>query len=288
VPHARRPPAELTHTLYQHDAACRVIARLTKERDQARAALSSFSPAAAAAAAAAADGGAMEGVEQPAGGAEVEGAGGVLSSEVVALLVATNEQMSAARKQRSKPTDLVSQDAIKGFAATSSHSGLHSASKGSINHIELKEDSPDLLLTAGDDSKALLFDAAQEKVVATLKGHTKKVTSCVLHPSEDIAVTVGSDQKVCVWTASTGKLQHTIKPHKKTITGVSLHPSGAFVTTCSEDGSWALTDIRSAEVLAHVFEEDKASLSCVQWHPDGLIFGVGAKDGWVHAALHWN
>ena len=46
-------PPKLRQALYQHDAACRVIARLVKERDEARAALSNAANYAVAASAAA-------------------------------------------------------------------------------------------------------------------------------------------------------------------------------------------------------------------------------------------
>lgn len=56
---------ELTTALYQHDAACRVIARLTRERDEARAALANVKETLGAAPAVAADGDRMD-VDKPA------------------------------------------------------------------------------------------------------------------------------------------------------------------------------------------------------------------------------
>ena len=73
--------AELTHALYQHDAACRVIARLTRERDEARHALATMQPAQAVAAPQHADSGGMD-VEVAAPAEAEDGMGSVVAASV--------------------------------------------------------------------------------------------------------------------------------------------------------------------------------------------------------------
>ena len=67
------------------------------------------------------------------------------------------------------------------------------------------------MLTGGADKTARLYDMASETVTATMKGHKKKVSSVILHPTADVAVTGSADKTVCIWEASTGKKQHTLK-----------------------------------------------------------------------------
>lgn len=41
-----------------------------------------------------------------------------------------------------------------------------------------------LYLLGGADKNVIVFDKSSEQILATLKGHSKKVTSVVFHPSQ--------------------------------------------------------------------------------------------------------
>lgn len=112
---------ELSHALYQHDAACRVIARLNKEVAAAREALATLKPQAGIAA--------PTTIPQPAIAAEaagiatqpVEQAG--MSSEVIQKLQDKATVLTQERKKRGRtvPDELVTQEQIKNFLTIASH-----------------------------------------------------------------------------------------------------------------------------------------------------------------------
>lgn len=113
---------ELSHALYQHDAACRVIARLNKEVMAAREALATLKPQAGVTA--------MSSLaQQPAIAAEaagvathpIEQAG--MNAEVIQRLQDKATVLTQERKKRGRtvPEELMSQDQIKSFLTVASH-----------------------------------------------------------------------------------------------------------------------------------------------------------------------
>lgn len=111
---------ELSHALYQHDAACRVIARLTKEVTAAREALATLKPQAGINA---------HGIPSPAVGAEAPGQSNQpmeeagMSEEIIQKLQdkATVLTQERKRKGRTVPEDLVTVEGLRGFKTLASH-----------------------------------------------------------------------------------------------------------------------------------------------------------------------
>jgi len=273
---------ELSHALYQHDAACRVIARLTKEATAAREALATLKPQAGVSQAVAAASQAVPGATKVDDMDIVEPAELGMSDEILEKLQNKATELTSERRKRGKkvPEDLTPVDDIKSYKQIASHPGLHSASVPGILALDLQDSDPSKAITGGADKNAVVFNKDNEQVVATLKGHTKKVTSVIYHPYEEIAVTASADNTVRVWSIPNSSCAYTIKAHEGAVTGLSLHATGDYVLTASRDQHWAFSDIQVGKVLTKNISDPNAShgLTCAQFHPDGLIFGTGTTD----------
>lgn len=275
---------ELSHALYQHDAACRVIARLTKEATAAREALATLKPQAGATAvvtsnqaAPAASSVANEDEEDIVEPAEIG-----MSDEILQKLQEKATELTSERRKRVKkaPEGLTSSEDIKAFKEIATQPGLHSASTPGILSLDLQDNDTSKAITGGVDKNAVVFNKENEQIVATLKGHTKKVTAVIYHPHEEIGITASADNTVRVWSIPNSSCAYIIKAHEGAVTGLSLHATGDYVLTSSSDQHWAFSDIQTGKILCKNISDASANhgLTCAQFHPDGLIFGTGTTD----------
>ncbi|UJR08412.1 hypothetical protein I4U23_012682 [Adineta vaga] len=274
---------ELSHVMYQHDAACRVIARLNKEVTAAREALATLKPQAGIAQFAT-----MNPNEQPthhgitadnsqASTTTSEG----MTDEIIQKLHDKASVLTQLRKQRGKrvPEGLATVDEIRNFRCSATHTALHSASNPGILALDISPKNSSIILTGGNDRQAVVFNKDSEQVVATLKGHQKKVTHVIHHFEEDIAITGSADSSIRVWHIPSAQCLKILKAHESPITGLSLHPTGDYVLSSASDTHWALSDLRTGKLITKTRDTTTQSgLTCAQFHPDGIIFGVGTQE----------
>lgn len=146
---------ELSHALYQHDAACRVIAKLTKERDEARRQLSELYNRSKA--------------EESNGKAkmDMEESKEWLDRQLIALITQRAAELNAERKARKKK-----EGAFVGFASPEEvtkfkllhQSALHTPAQPGILSLDVDIVSDKYIVTGGHDHEILLFDRTKKKV----------------------------------------------------------------------------------------------------------------------------
>jgi len=251
---------ELSQALYQHDAACRVIARLVKERDEARNALGNV---AARPATAGTD--AME-VETPAG---------QLSEEVKARMNAKSAELSKERKKRQAAATLITEEDLKEFEVISSNP-IHKASAPGILCVAIHP-KQELIATGGVDKNVVVYDRIHSKILHTLSSHSKRVNEVHFHPTKEIILSCSADKTAVAWTKTGNDYTATdiVKSHSDEITSITLHATGDFWVTASLDKTWAFHDLATGAALAQVSTD--AGLTAARFHPDGLILGTGTE-----------
>ncbi|EDP52087.1 hypothetical protein KXX16_001026 [Aspergillus fumigatus] len=244
---------ELSAALYQHDAAVRVIARLTKERDEARDALSKVTVSAG-----------------RAGGEEamqVDSTG--LPDAVLARIESTQVSLSKTRRKRPIPEGWATSDALSTYKPTETSKPLCQGGKAlAVNAAG------EMALVGGADGTVGVYSLSEKRVVGNL--HTSgPVTSAVW--AGDKAVIASSTGSIQVF--EDGKELANFASHAGSATDLALHATGDIVGSVGVDKSYVLYDLTTNSVITQIFTD--SSLHTVAFHPDGHLIAAGGADGQI-------
>lgn len=226
---------ELSTALYQHDAAVRVIARLTIERDEAREALRNVNVAAPTTNGA--NGDAMHVDSRP------------LPEAIKAKIISTQEGLMKTRRKRPIPAEWATSDTISLFKPNKT------IKTACVDASFLSVNKPSNVALAGSTGNGAY-------TISSVDGSVAAITS-------DEPVTSG------LWTASgvaiatsTGKVQviengsqvASFTSHAGSVTGLALHASGEILASCSSDKTYALYDLEQNKELTQVQTSSGTSL----------------------------
>ncbi|KAK0609749.1 Diaminopimelate epimerase-like protein [Bombardia bombarda] len=270
-----RTREELATALYQNDAAIRVIARLTKERDEARDALSKVTVTATAAPAA------------PAGPGTAQGDPILVDpwirtrfpNELAEHVDELHYHLTKGRKKRPIPEGWATPEQIATLhlARKTETQDHHSTSLATVDDV--RGAGPEYLASGGLDGILGIYDS---KFDVESRLHSIDVKSQITA----LAFSKNDTNKLIVACADgniqlyyEGQAAHVYKSHIGPVTGIALHPGARFFASVGRDKSFVFyEDTTTKEVMKGYASSEL--LSCA-FHPDGHLFAVGTESGYI-------
>ncbi|KAF7930635.1 uncharacterized protein EAE98_005035 [Botrytis deweyae] len=240
---------ELSTALYQHDAAVRVIARLTKERDEARDALSKVSIGAGSAG----NGDAMQ--------VDTQG----LPENLATLVDTTQAELSKSRRKRPVPKGWATTEDIGQFTITSTSEPLY---PGCVSLAQTE----DHLIVGGSKGEAGIYSLAEQKITKSFEAGGP-VTGAAFYKSTPIVSTAKGEVKVF------GDEEHTFTSHAGAVNALALHPSGEILASVGIDKSFVFYDLAEKAAITQIYADSE--LKTAAFHPDGHLFAAGGADGQI-------
>lgn len=220
---------ELSTALYQHDAACRVIARLLKERDEAREALKKVKISSEFPGISATNNEQMD-VETQA-----------LPDHVVQKIDETQKTLSSNRRKRKIPADWTTIEQIQQFKLSKTINPFGSK----ITSIAISDPGNMILVTSKNTLK--IYYVTDEKPAHSLECAGGEIT-CGLWIGELPAVGK-SDGSIHIYT-SLDDNNKKISTHESKVIALALHPSNDLLASATVDGEWALHDLQTDQTIA--------------------------------------
>mmetsp|Transcript_23421 Transcript_23421/g.34574 ORF Transcript_23421/g.34574 Transcript_23421/m.34574 type:complete len:504 (+) Transcript_23421:182-1693(+) len=267
---------ELSQALYQNDAAVRVVARLSQERDAARQELASWK-AGEISAAPDSNGSSRKRTrteeEEESSAPQTVQANAIPESHLD-LMTQTWQTLSKQRKAKKKEiaAQAPSMDDLKSYEELN-HKSYHNAKgkQGIVDMIMSGEDN--MIVSAGKDRQIIFFDGNQ---VVESYGTGRLEPRSIDAIGKDL-VAVASKSKVMLFFSKTEKMELELQfsGAKEDVVGVSLHPSKQHVVVATTNRIHIYST--KGDLLTYFDCPDK--ITCGALHPDGLIYAVGTGEG---------
>lgn len=225
---------ELSSALYYNDSAQRVIARLQKERDEARDALSRVTVSGSNGSNGASNGDAMQ----------VDGQG--LSSAVLAKIDETQQRLSATRRKRPVPEGWATGDAIASYEIKSDIDSQFTGAKS------LAVDNTGDFFLCGDSDGAVGVYDLKNSAFTTRSNLGAGAILDGTWANDEIVVATSSGSVV---VAVEGSAQAKFHQHAGAATAIAVHPCGDIVASVGVDKSYVLYDLHASAVITQIYSD---------------------------------
>ncbi|MCS6911719.1 MAG: Uma2 family endonuclease [Myxococcota bacterium] len=144
---------------------------------------------------------------------------------------------------------------------------------------------PQLLLTTGGDGAALLWGAAEGRLLRPLDGSAAMTPSgaalevcCVAAAPDGTTLAVGgTDGVVRLWDLRTGRLRAELCGHEGQVLSLAFSPSGQRLASGGSDQTVCLWDPQMGE-LVDCLQGHAGEVTTVAFSPDGYLLASGSTD----------
>lgn len=131
--------------------------------------------------------------------------------------------------------------------------------------------------TTGDDAVWHLWNADNNELLISGRGHTKWISSCAFHPRGAHLATTSADGTVRVWDFLSSKCALVLNGHIDTVWCCDFNSGGRVLASGGADGTVRLWDMQGGQQLSILHQGDK-DVNCLKWMPFSNVFVTGGAD----------